>query len=166
MYSPLQQYAGVSLRYVQMGVRSLGHGGCVLPGVRSLGHEGCVLPGVRSLGHEGCVQPDAGCLDWPQLGAELEGCVQLHDWSCGQLGAGCRYAQPDAGCLDGVQLQYGGLRCDQMDGGGCRDHYCDCHFDGMLQYGHALGCNDSQGPYLVFRCDWSDQCSCYVHERR
>ena len=31
-------------------------------------------------------------------------CVQLHDWSCGQLGAGCRYAQPDAGCLDWPQL--------------------------------------------------------------
>ena len=31
-------------------------------------------------------------------------CVQLHDWSCGQLGAGCRYVQPDAGCLDWPQL--------------------------------------------------------------
>ena len=31
-------------------------------------------------------------------------CVQLHDWSCGKLGAGCRYVQPDAGCLDWPQL--------------------------------------------------------------
>ena len=101
-------------------------------------------------------QPDAGCLDWPQLGAELEGYVQLGVGSL--LHEGCvlpgvrslgheGYVLPDMGCLlhEGcVLLDMGSLLhegCGQLGGGFLRQGLVLSTLQGddkTLNYGSQL----------------------------